>query len=63
MDLHDEDIFVHGDIKCSGGITREEALEIIEEIQEIMIFHKIIKFDLCIDPYKFPKDLLNIDNL
>lgn len=63
MTFHDEDIFVHGDIKCSGGITREEALEIIEEIQEIMIFHKIIKLDLCIDPYKFPKDLLNIENL
>jgi hypothetical protein len=63
MTFQDEDIFVHGDIKCSNGITREEAIEIIEEIQEIMIFHKIIKLDLCIDPYKFPKDLLNIDNL
>lgn len=63
MKFHDEDIFVHGDIKCTEGITREEAIEIIEDIQEIMIFHKIIKLDLCIDPYKFPKDLLNIDNL
>jgi hypothetical protein len=62
MIFQDEDIFVHGDIKCSDGITREEAIEIIEEIQEIMIFHKIIKLDLCIDPYKFPKDLLNITN-
>ena len=34
MKFHDEDIFVHGDIKCSDGITREEAIEIIEEIQE-----------------------------
>lgn len=63
MVFRDDDIFVHGDIKCSDGITREDALEIIEEIQEIMIFHKIIKLDLCIDPYKFPKDLLNIANL
>jgi len=60
MKFQDEDIFVHGDIKCSDGITREEAIEIIEEIQEIMIFHKIIKLDLCIDPYKFPNDLINI---
>lgn len=63
MVFHDEDIFVHGDIKCSDGITREDAIDIILEIQEIMIFHKIIKIDLCIDPYKFPKDLLNIENL
>jgi hypothetical protein len=63
MKFHDDDIFVHGDIKCTESITREEAIEIIEDIQEIMIFHKIIKLDLCIDPYKFPKDLLNIDNL
>jgi hypothetical protein len=63
MVFQDEDIFVHGDIKCSDGITRDEAIEIIQEIQELMIFHKIIKLDLCIDPYKFPKDLLNIDNL
>jgi hypothetical protein len=60
MIFQDEDIFVHGDIKCSDGITRDEAIEIIEEIQEIMIFHKIIKLDLCIDPYKFPLELLNI---
>jgi len=60
MKFQDEDIFVHGDIKCSDGITREEAIEIIEEIQELMIFHKIIKLDLCIDPYKFPNDLINI---
>ena len=60
MKFHDEDIFVHGDLKCSDGITREEAIEIIEAIQELMIFHKIIKLDLCIDPYKFPTDLLNI---
>jgi hypothetical protein len=63
MTHNDEHIFVHGDIKCSNGITREEALEIVEDIQEIMIFHKIIKIDLCIDPYKFPKDLLDIQNL
>lgn len=63
MKFHDEDIFVHGDIKCTEGITREEAIEIIEDIQEIMIFHKIVKIDLCIDPYKFPKDLLDIKNL
>jgi hypothetical protein len=60
MIFQDEDIFVHGDIKCSDGITRDEAIEIIEEIQEIMIFHKIIKLDLCIDPYKFPRELLDI---
>jgi hypothetical protein len=60
MIFQDEDIFVHGDIKCSDGITREQAIEIIEEIQEIMIFHKIIKLDLCIDPYKFPRELLDI---
>jgi hypothetical protein len=60
MKFQDEDIFVHGDIKCSDGITREEAIEIIEEIQELMIFHKIIKLDLCIDPYKFPRELLDI---
>jgi hypothetical protein len=63
MTYSDDDIFVHGDIKCSNSITREEAFEIIEEIQEIMIFHKIVKIDLCIDPYKFPKDLLDIQNL
>jgi hypothetical protein len=63
MKFQDEDIFVHGDIKCTEGITREEAIEIIEDIQEIMIFHKIIKIDLCIDPYKFPKDLLDFQNL
>lgn len=63
MVFRDDDIFVHGNIQCSGGITREDALEIMEEIQELMIFHKIIKIDLCIDPYKFPKDLLNIENL
>jgi len=60
MIFQDEDIFVHGDIKCPNPITREEALEIIEDIQEIMIFHKIIKLDLCIDPYKFPRELLDI---
>jgi hypothetical protein len=60
MIFQDEDIFVHGDIKCSDGITREQAIEIIEEIQEIMIFHKIIKLDLCIDPYKFPRQFLDI---
>jgi hypothetical protein len=63
MKFQDEHIFVHGDIKCTDGITREEAIEIIEDIQEIMIFHKIIKIELCIDPYKFPKDLLDITNL
>jgi hypothetical protein len=63
MTFQDEQIFVIGDIKCPNPTTHEEALEIIEDIQEIMIFHKIIKIDLCIDPYKFPKDLLNIDNL
>lgn len=30
MNFHDDDIFVHGDIKCSDPITREDALEIIE---------------------------------
>ncbi|MEY2596503.1 MAG: hypothetical protein RI965_1775, partial [Bacteroidota bacterium] len=33
MTYSDDDIFVHGDIKCSNSITREEAFEIIEEIQ------------------------------
>ena len=59
MIFHDEEIFVDGDIKCSDAVTREEAIEILEEIQEIMIYHKIVRIDLCIDPYKFPKDLLN----
>ena len=63
MIFHDEEIFVHGDIKCSDAVSREEAIEILEEIQEIMIFHKIVRIDLCIDPYKFPKDLLNFDTL
>lgn len=63
MIFHDEEIFVHGDIKCSDAVTRKEAIDILEELQEIMIFHKIVRIDLCIDPYKFPKDLLNFDTL
>jgi hypothetical protein len=60
MTYHEDDIFVHGDIKCSNGITRDEAIELIQEIQELKIFHKIVKIDLCIDPYKFPRELLDI---
>jgi hypothetical protein len=63
MTMHDDEIFVHGDIKCSDALTRDDASELIQEIQELMIFHKIVKIDLCIDPYKFPKEILNIKNL
>jgi hypothetical protein len=58
--INDNEIFVHGDIKCSDGLTHEDASELIQEIQELMIFHKIVKIDLCIDPYKFPRELLDI---
>lgn len=58
--LNDDEIFVHGDIKCSDPLTREDASDLIYEIQELMIFHKIVKIELCIDPYKFPRELLDI---
>jgi hypothetical protein len=63
MIMYDDQIWVHGDVKCSDALTREEAMEIIEEIQDMMIFYKLIKIDLCIDPYKFPKEVLNIGEI
>ena len=63
MIMYDDEIWVHGDVKCSDPLTRDEAMEIIEEIQDMMIFYKLVKIDLCVDPYKFPKEVLNIENL
>lgn len=61
--MHNDEIWVNGEIKCSDQISTDEAVEIIQEIQEMMIFYKLIKIDLCIDPYKFPIDILDIKNL
>jgi hypothetical protein len=61
--MYDDQIWVHGDVKCSDPLTREEAMEIIEEIQDMMIFYKLVKIDLCVDPYKFPKEVLNIGEI
>jgi hypothetical protein len=63
MTMHDDQIWVNGDVKCSDQLSTDEAMEIIEEIQDMMIFYKLIKIDLCIDPYKFPKEILDIKNL
>ena len=63
MIMYDDQIWVHGDVKCSDPLTREEAMEIIEEIQDMMIFYKLVKIDLCVDPYKFPKEVLNIGEI
>jgi hypothetical protein len=44
--MYDDEIWVHGDVKCSDALTREEAMEIIEELQDMMIFYKLVKIDL-----------------
>lgn len=60
MIYNEDDIWVSGDIKCNEPLTYEDSVDIIQEIQDLMIFHKIVKIDLCIDPYKFPRELLDI---
>lgn len=50
--------FVMGNVVTKDTyVTQTEMQDIIEDIQDLMIAHGLIRIDLYINPYHFPQEL------
>lgn len=55
--------FVIGDVRLKNDLcTPTEMQHIIKKIEQVMIEHGVIKLDLAINPFAYPKDLINYGN-
>ena len=55
--------FIIGDIRMKDNYVEPIEMQIVvKKIEQLMIEHGIIKIDLSINPYTYPKDLINYGN-
>jgi len=50
--------FITGDIRTKDLYDEEEAMELLEDLEDLFIRHNILKLDVSINIFNFPKDLL-----
>jgi hypothetical protein len=56
------DGFLSGHVFHGSPYNQKERDDAIRAIEAIMIEHDIIKIDACIDPYRFPQNLIDLRN-
>jgi hypothetical protein len=54
--------FLNGHVFHSSPLPDKERQKAIRAIEAVMIEHDIIKIDACIDPYRFPQNLIDLRN-
>lgn len=55
--------FIIGDIRMKDHFVEPFEMQmVVRKIEQIMIEHGVIKLDLAINPYTYPKDLINYGN-
>lgn len=55
--------FIIGDIRMKDHYVEPIEMQmVVKKIEQLMIEHGIIKIDLSINPYAYPKDLINYGN-
>lgn len=55
--------FIIGDVRMKDHYVDDIEMQIVvKKIEQLMIEHGIIKIDLSINPYTYPKDLINYGN-
>lgn len=54
--------FLNGHVFHSSPTPEKDRLLAIRAIEAVMIEHDIIKIDACIDPYRFPQNLIDLRN-
>jgi hypothetical protein len=57
-----ESWFAVGSVHHSRAVTEIDRSKAIKAIESLMIEHDIIKIDACIDPYRFPQNLIDLRN-
>lgn len=50
--------FITGDIKLKDNYDIEEIKELLEDLEDLFIRHNVLKLDVSIDIFNYPKDLL-----
>lgn len=48
-----KDLVLNGDVRYSGMPTHEKNKEFCKKLEELMLEYKVVKLDMCVDPYKF----------
>lgn len=56
------DGFVLGTVFHSSPTSERERENAIKAIESIMIEYDILKIDVCVDPYRFPQNLIDLRN-
>lgn len=56
------DGFVLGTVFHSSPQSETDRERAIRAIEDVMVEYDILKIDVCLDPYRFPQNLIDLRN-